>query len=231
MGEEHNGWYDDSVILPPTKNLRDWADEYCASHRLFKEFVFQKVVYGWNLSALRQAVETTIRNNYVHQDQPNITFTVQADTISVRPDSRLSRALSNKWIVFLLWITLIYPLFIWPFKRFGARGGGDWRVAGSAFSLTKWVRLGDSVPGEAVEEYESRLASCSSQAKPRRILKATPGGISELVGLREGQWFAEWEQTIGSLVRQRYVSTNPLTKPLGNSLNTGIGLDGYYPDN
>ncbi|KAG8895194.1 hypothetical protein FRB99_000711 [Tulasnella sp. 403] len=227
---EHADRYTDSSISAPTLSLRAWADEYCASPRLLKEFTFDKVVYGWNFSALRQAIDTAIRTNYVHSDkQPSIEFSVGANIITVKPSNTFSRMLSNKWILFLLWITLIYPLFIWPFKRFGPRGGGTWRIAGSAFALTRWERLEDSVPGESVDQYNERHPSSSTTAPDKRLLKATPKGVSKLVGTREGEWFAQWEDTIASCVRQRHVSPVPINQPMGTFATAGIGLDGYYP--
>lgn len=229
---ENADWFDDSNISAPSKTLRDWADEYCASHRLLKEFTYEKVVYGWNMTALRQAIENAIRSNYVHPDKVDVAFNLGSSTISVRPNNRFSRMLSNKWMMILLCITLIYPLFIWPFKKFGRRGGGEWRVAGSAFALTKWVHLEDSIPGETVEEYRQRTPSTSklSHTDKPKLLKATPKGISELIGTREGEWFAEWEDTIASFVKQRHISPVPVTQPLGGFKTAGIGLDGYYPD-
>lgn len=227
------GMFDDSIISSPTKSLRDWADEYCASHKRLKQFTFTKVVLGWNITSLKQAVENTIRANYVHQSQPVVSFTLESSSIFIRPDKWYSRALSKTWVLVILWITLIYPLFIWPFKRFTRNGSGEWSVAGSAFPLTKWMHLRGSIAGETVEEYRQRTASpklidAPAKEDDKRVLKATPKGVSELVGEREGEWFAKWEDTIASLVRQRHVSYAPVTRPLGSSGTAGIGLDGYY---
>lgn len=232
---EHGGqWYDDSFVGHPTKTLRDWADEYCASKRALKEFNFEKVVYGWNMGALRQAIEATIRNNYAYQEKVEVTFVTEGNRISIRADNWFSRMLSKKWLVVILWITLIYPLFIWPFWKFSSRGGGPCEVAGSAFALCRWVHLPDSVPGETVEEYNARCGNVASSSRgpmPKKlILKETPRGISQLIGKREGEWFQEWEETIGSLVRQRYSDGLPLAEPLGSDRSIGIGLDGYYPE-
>ena len=226
---EHGDIFDDSDIRLSTRNLRDWADEYCESRRILKEFEFKKVLYGWNMAALRQAVETTIRGNSVHYDQPAIDFILQGDTIAVKADNKLSRMLSKTWVLVLLWITLIYPLVIWPFSKFNSRGAGKWKVAGSAFGLTKWVHQGDSHPGETPEDYLRRTSGSPRSATGNAFLKATPRGISRLEGIREGEWFSQWEETIGSLVRQRYISPVPMTVPLHSPKTAGLGLDGYTP--
>ncbi|KAG9024086.1 hypothetical protein FRB95_012120 [Tulasnella sp. JGI-2019a] len=230
---------DDSDILPPTKTLRDWTDEYCSSESLLKEFTFEKIVYGWNFGSLRQAVENIVRSNYAHSTKPNISFDFKGSMISVHPSTWYSRMLSKTWVFVILCITLIYPLFIWPFKRFARRGGGEWRVAGSAFALTRYHHLADSISGETVDEYRQRtnttlgsttntLISVRSPAE-FKLLKATPKGVAELVGQREGQWFAQWEDTIAGFVRQRYISSVPVSSPRGSFRSAGIGLDGYYP--
>ncbi|KAG8900386.1 hypothetical protein FRB99_006094 [Tulasnella sp. 403] len=221
--------FDDSELLPPPKTLRDWADEYCASKKMLKEFQFRKVVFGWNISQLRMAVHTTIRANYLRPEEPSIDFKIGANEIDVRPDNRLSRMLSKTWVYVLLWIFLVYPLIIWPFKRFSSRGGGDWRVAGSAFALSKWAHLDDSSPGQTVEEYQE-LYNRTHPEGERLVLKQTPNGVSRLVGKREGEWFAEWEDTIGALVRQRCISSEPISIPMdGARGRAGSGLDGYNP--
>jgi len=150
-------WYSDAQLQVSNRTLRDWADEYCASNKILKEFTFQKVLYGWNMQALTMAINTTIRSTAQHDF--TATFTVNGSEISVRPDSMLSRALTNTWVYVFLWITLIFPIFIWPFRRFHPRGGGDWRVCGNAFALTRWKLLHDSIPGESVQEYEARVGS------------------------------------------------------------------------
>ena len=98
-----------------------------------------QVVYGWNLADLQKSIEALIRSTHYTGTQA-ISFDVTASKVYVRPTNRLSRTLSNKWIKFLLWILLIYP-FIWLFKCFHSRGGGQWRVAGSAYAAKTWIAM------------------------------------------------------------------------------------------
>jgi hypothetical protein len=127
-------------VYRSSRIVRQWADDYCASDKLLKEFVYEKVrmtavcqfqtntaisqvVYGWSITDLRKSIETLIRSTHYTRTL-DIFFDVTASKVYVRPTNRLSRTLSNKWIKFLLWILLIYP-FIWLFKRFHSRGGGS----------------------------------------------------------------------------------------------------------
>ncbi|KAG8891730.1 hypothetical protein FRC00_013188, partial [Tulasnella sp. 408] len=224
---------DDLSLRPPVRTLREWADEYTKSQKMLKEFVFTKEVYGWNWGKLEEALDSVLSANYSQaRGTTSVEFRFESDQVSVRGDNKLSKMLSNIWWYILLWILLVYPLVIWPFKRFSSYGGGEWRVAGSSFALTKWVHLTDSRPGQTPEEYQAEYNGkhFDLATKPLKLpLKQTPGGVSQLVGLREGEWFAQWKDTIATLVKQRYISEDgPLTVPTNTrGESTGYDLDGY----
>lgn len=274
-----------STVFRSSRTFRDWADEYCASEKLLKEFVFEKVVHGWNLGALEKSIETLIKSTYYTGDI-KINFSVTKNKVYIRPTNDLSRALSHWWVKVLLWITLIYP-FIWLFKRFAPNGGGVWRVSGAAYPLKQWVHLEDSIKGEDVSQYMMRKEESQQLERPTQALptytidykpppatitssapqvdawaeqrphslaqfgtsssppaqsssptnentlniarlRQTPRGISQLVGLREGEWFKQWETTISRCVILRLDRRDPLTLPseiLAGS--AGALLDGY----
>lgn len=180
---------------------------------MLKEFTFHKVVHGWNLLELRERITGTLKASWKHPlNTPTITFNVSSDVVSVRPDNWLSRMLSHGLYKFLLCLCLVYPLVIWPYKRYGRGGGGEWRVAGAAYATAKWVHLEDSVPGESVETYSRRAPVLPSL----RFLRTTPKGISRLEGIREAEWFDAWQGTIATLVRQRRNSATAVVTPLGS---------------
>ncbi|KAF7347856.1 hypothetical protein MVEN_01543200 [Mycena venus] len=132
-----------AIVLKSSRTLRQWADEYCASPKYLKEFTYEKgkqfpfhyayrpnhlarllVPYGWNIRQLENAVRASIVASPYHGDV-EVQFATSASKVYIRPDNRLSRMLSNKWLKFLSIILLIFP-FIWLFKRFHSRGGGTW---------------------------------------------------------------------------------------------------------
>lgn len=127
--------------LRSSKTLRQWADEYCASPKRLKEFVYVQELYGWNMEQIESAIRSTILATPYNGDL-EIHFTKHRSKIYIRPDNGLSRMLSNKWLYFLSIIFLIFP-FIWLFKRFHSRGGGRWEVCGGAYPLKRWVPLED----------------------------------------------------------------------------------------
>jgi len=244
-------------VYKSSRTVRQWADDYCASDKLLKEFMYEKMIYGWNLADLQKSIETLIQSTH-YTGTLDISFDVTATKVYVRPTNRLSRTLSNIWIKFLLWILLIYP-FIWLFKRFHSRGGGQWRVAGGAYATKAWVHVKDSVEGEDVTQYLARKQDSSpelpghsavtSTSDTRGLkgikmstgpplpgpgihigrLRRTPQGISKLVGVREGEWFKEWDGTIRRAVIARQQSQEPMYQTDNVQRDTsGATLDGFF---
>ncbi|KAF9044573.1 hypothetical protein BDZ89DRAFT_1194718 [Hymenopellis radicata] len=200
---------DYSVVLKSSKSLRAWADDYCASPKNLKEFVYVKSLYGWDLQTLEQAIRTSINGASFYSGSLTVEFEKSATKVYVRPDNRLSRMLSNKWLKFLSIILLIFP-FIWLFKRFNKRGGGRWEVCGGAYALKRWV------PQEPVETGKGMSDS---------ILRAQGSGeVRRLVGCREADWLKEWESTITRAVAMRYESTIPLTRTSGEVSRDAVAL-------
>jgi len=181
-------------VLKSSWTLRQWADNYCASRAKLKEFVYEKVVHGWNLSVLDGAITDTIKSSR-YRGHVTVRFEVHANLVIVRPDSRLSRALSKFWVKILLIITLVYP-FIWLYRRFSTRGGGRWTVAGGAYALKRWV-----VPSNNLQP-----------GVPANVFR-TPDGPRVLLGIREAEWLQSWEATIRQAVLKRRINTKPLYQP------------------
>jgi len=182
-------------VLKSSWTLRQWADDYCASRARLKEFVYEKVVHGWNLGALNVAIADAIKSTR-YSGHVTVLFEVHANEVIVRPDSRLSRALSNLWVQILLIITLVYP-FIWLYRRFSMQGGGRWTVAGGAYALKRWV-----VPSNDVQP-----------GTPAKVFQ-TPDGPRVLLGIREAEWLQAWEATIRRAVSGRRTNKEPLYEPI-----------------
>ncbi len=170
---------------------------------MFDRFV--QVVYGWNFAAVQAAVTAAVQSTY-YNGKLTVKFQCRSNQVHIRANNWLSRMLSNKWIKFFLWITLLYP-FIWMFKRFAAEGGGRWEVCGGAYPLKSWhfVSPGDH-QGSVVQ---------------------TNQGAAELVGMKEGEWFQNWEGTIKRAVNGRLKSSIPLTQSDVQPTSAALMLDGY----
>lgn len=231
-------------VLRSSWTLRQWADDYCASRKYLKEFNYQKVsryfsdltrialtldpqvAYGWNFEAVRVAAISVVNSTHYRGDL-SVQFETSQNVVSVRSHNHLSRALSNRWIKFLLFLTLIYP-FIWLFKRFHSRGGGRWDVCGGAYALkrveqTKKRSAPDAhaeSPFRDVFETVDATAQGSSLAEP-------PGRRTKVVGMREGEWFRQWEGTIRRAVQNRLQDKQPLTMPDDHPAHQALVLDGY----
>ncbi|KAF8140285.1 hypothetical protein EV363DRAFT_1312110 [Boletus edulis] len=220
-------WREDQ---PHVMHNNSWADDYCSSRKLLKEFEYHKVVYGWNFGALKAATRSVITSTRYRGDI-EVSFETLNSIISVRSQNRLSRALSNGWIKFLLIITFVYP-FLWLFRRFHHRGGGIWRVCGGAYALKRIEQVNP-------QEYAGDFKPCESPFPGAQTVDNTFGQASgstsssnprtKAVGLREGVWFRQWEGTIRRAVLDRLQESEPLVSVTGDGGPTFpiVMLDGY----
>ncbi|KAI0695182.1 hypothetical protein BC835DRAFT_1273768 [Cytidiella melzeri] len=231
----HAEMYENDV-LKSTKTVRDWADEYCASDKMLKEFTYRKVVYGWNFSALEAAVAAAVKSTH-YNGHLTVEFKRRGDQVHVRADNWLSRTLSIKWLVVLLWITLLYP-FIWLYKRYAHGGGGKWEVCGGAYALKSWKLIdytntgiiNDDAPPPfpgTLNDSTNTIPHFSASSLNSKTLVNTQMGVAEVVGMREGEWFQMWEGTIKRAVMGRLKSQVLLTVPDEGPLPAALMLDGY----
>ncbi|KAI0825081.1 hypothetical protein BC628DRAFT_287069 [Trametes gibbosa] len=197
--------------LRSSRSIQDWAHEYCKSKKKLKEFVYDKRVYGWNIEKLENAVAQLIRDSGYSGDW-SVEVIRRKDTIRVRPDTFLARALAHTWVKALLWLFLLYP-FVWLFKRYSKRGGGMWEVCGGAWALKYW------------EPDPAGVIPGMGDAKGRIV--PTMAGAARMVGLREGEWFRQWQSTMRGRIASGYASDEPLTTPDPAPENPVQTLDGY----
>ncbi|KAJ7244773.1 hypothetical protein B0H12DRAFT_1128727 [Mycena haematopus] len=213
----------DATVLKSSRTLRQWADEYCASPKYLKEFVYEKVPYGWNIRQLENAVRASIVATPYHGDV-SVKFATSASKVYIRPDNRLSRMLSNKWLKFMSIILLIFP-FIWLFKRFHSRGGGTWAVCGGAYTLKSWVPVAQPEPQDI--SMRKGPPAPAAVGDGGSLISAPAAGSSRLSGVREGEWFRKWQPTIVRAVSTRFQSSSPLYHTTEEGVPQAAGLDGY----
>ncbi|THV07756.1 hypothetical protein K435DRAFT_772584 [Dendrothele bispora CBS 962.96] len=195
-------WYPDgpNTALRSSKSPRQWADEYTMSPKHLKEFQYDKIIYGWNFDALESAVLALILSNKpFYPGNPTVHFRFLATKVYVRPDNRLSRTLSNKWLKFLLIITFIFP-FIWLFKRFHSAGGGRWRTCGGAYGIKRTKTVPDLLSDELPAYHDLPGPSTSSSTMP----------MDNWATSDEMTWLNKWQPTILRCVHSRYQSSTPL---------------------
>ena len=236
-----------------SKTLRYWTDSYCSSPKLLKEFVYTKLLYGWDLTQLESAIRSTIALAPYHGDI-HVSFTPINSKIYIRSSNRLSRFLSNRWLKLISILLFIYP-FIWLFKRFHPKGGGKWEVCGSAYALKRWIPwnqdsdlpsyqdtiTGSSMLSPALTTATSISSIPSTTTSPphhphsvplsQTRMVQTPSGPYKLIGQREGEWFRYWEPVLLRAVTTRHQSTVPLaphTELHGQRATPGSALDGYH---
>jgi len=140
-----------------------------------------------------------IKSTHYIGDNVDVTFESGHNTVIVRPNTTLSRAMSMPWLKWLLIMPPIYP-WIWSFQRLHPRGGGRWAVGGGAYALKRWVR------------------------EPQGEMQDVAKGRRMLIGEREGEWFKKWEGTIRHSVVARKVDETPMSEPYDAPVTK---LDGY----
>ncbi|KAF8213075.1 hypothetical protein K438DRAFT_1565533 [Mycena galopus ATCC 62051] len=222
-----------AAVLKSSRTLRQWADEYwqailsalppfCLTFpKYLKEFSYEKVPYGWNIRQLENAVRACIVASPYHGDV-SVEFATSASKVYIRPDNRLSRMLSNKWLKFLSIILLIFP-FIWLFKRFHSRGGGTWAVCGGAYALKSWVPVEPQPQDISIRKGPPPPAAAGDSSS----LVSAPSGTSRISGVREGEWFRKWQPTIVRAVSNRFQSSTPLYHTTEEGVPQAYGLDGF----
>ncbi|KAF8875060.1 hypothetical protein BD779DRAFT_1450402, partial [Infundibulicybe gibba] len=203
--------------LQSSKTLRQWVDEYCASPKILKEFMYEKDIYGWDVQSVEKALRDKIKQTH-YRGEIQVVFVKTGAKIYIRPHSRLSRLLSNRFCKILLWLILVYPL-IWLWKRYSVTGGGRWEVCGAAYGMKHVEPLEADTP----ESEASPAAAAGS-----RVVD-TPGGRVRLIGLSEGEWFRRWEGVVQHAVRvglQRPLD-EPMKDPEDGPADVAQGLWGY----
>ncbi|TFK41187.1 hypothetical protein BDQ12DRAFT_679041 [Crucibulum laeve] len=200
-------------------NLRQLADEYAASPKILKELVYEKVVHGWDISKLEQAIRGAIAETQ-YRGSVNVAFQLSSTRICIRPDNKLSRLLSRTFYKVLLCIFLIYP-FIWLFKRYHSRGGGRWEIYGGAYGLKHIEPL-------STDELENAIPDMEPPSLRPRII-STELGLTRIIGLREGEWFKEWEPIIKRSVAIGLERSEPMKQTQDGPISPAHALDGYTP--
>ncbi|KAG8890040.1 hypothetical protein FRB98_001153 [Tulasnella sp. 332] len=172
---------------------------FIVDRKSFKEFNFDKVVYGWDLGRLRDRIQKTLEDNWdadkMRGPKVKVQFNLIGNVVSVRSNSWMTHVLDHRWMKLFLCILFIYPLVIWPIRRFSA---AQWHVAGAAYALARWVHLEGSSPGEGFEAFCSRTGRLATDD-----LAITPWGVAKLVGVTEEDWFNAWESTFVDFARRK----------------------------
>ncbi|PLW58842.1 hypothetical protein PCANC_00252 [Puccinia coronata f. sp. avenae] len=129
------------------RELRQWCDDYCASHKHLKELRVQKAVFGWNLSLLEEELLKLLRSTpHLSSTHFSVDFYTTSAEIVVRPVNFVSKIFSLPGLFkFLLTITLIYPI-LWLMRYLFL--GADYDVVRVAYPLVCWHEP-DQQPSEA----------------------------------------------------------------------------------
>ncbi|KAG9049221.1 hypothetical protein FS837_010857 [Tulasnella sp. UAMH 9824] len=185
--------FSDSDLEPPSITLADWTEEYCANWSPLKEFRFLRTVYGWDFRDVQRKIASSLAPCHSGDaKKEEVTVIVKGTKVIVQSGSPLWWLYGLGWLRWFLYLTLIYPLILWPIKRYIL--GRCWKVAGSSFAFVRYEHLRDSRPGETVAQFVARVP----YAPPVQNLKATSRGISAIVGQHFTDWYFANAQTFCS---------------------------------
>ncbi|KAG8955963.1 hypothetical protein FRC04_006411 [Tulasnella sp. 424] len=177
--------FSDCDLVAATKTLDDWAEEYCASWSPLKEFRFIRTVYGWDPDEVQRQVASSLAPfHYENNTKETAIIIVKGNKVVVRPRNLLWWVYGLGFFRFWFYITIVYPVILWPIKKLLL--GRCWTAAGSSFAFVRYEHLEDSKPGETVAQYIARVP----QAPQAKDLKATSRGISKTVGQRFTDWYS-----------------------------------------
>lgn len=176
-----------------------------------------QIIYGWDLDALRTAVQGCIKATG-YQGDIQVYYQHLGTQVLVRPNNFISWARSSTFMSVLLYGTLLYP--------FGSIWEQRWDVCGAAYAFKRWEHLEDSRPGQSPDDYMWHRKSKEKIDKTK--LRSTELGVSIFRGLKEGEWFSAWEDGIARACKARWKSNIPLTAESLVNLNpAAVRLDGY----
>ncbi|KAF3939355.1 hypothetical protein ABW19_dt0206339 [Dactylella cylindrospora] len=104
----------DTPIMP--KDVRSWADDYCADPSTCKEFIMEKFCPGYDTKYLETRLSQLIQStNYGGDIQ--ITFPTTHNKIKIRPANKLTELRYNKVVRWFFYLTFLW-LISWPILLF-----------------------------------------------------------------------------------------------------------------
>ncbi|KAF3914933.1 hypothetical protein ABW20_dc0108649 [Dactylellina cionopaga] len=101
-------------IMP--KDIRSWADEYCADPAMCKEFVMEKICPGYDTKYLETRLIQLIQStNYGGDIQ--ISFPTTHNKVKIRPANKITELRYNKAVRWFCYLTFLW-LITWPILWF-----------------------------------------------------------------------------------------------------------------
>ncbi|EPS37360.1 hypothetical protein H072_8967 [Dactylellina haptotyla CBS 200.50] len=104
-------------IMP--KDIRNWADDYCADPAIFKEFVMEKICPGYDTKYLETRLIQLIQStNYAGDIQ--ISFPTTHSKVKIRPPNKATELRYNKALRWFCYLTFLW-IITWPILFFLTR--------------------------------------------------------------------------------------------------------------
>ncbi|KAK6442133.1 hypothetical protein LTR95_001636 [Oleoguttula sp. CCFEE 5521] len=151
----------------PTKTLRDWCEDYCASRSPLKVFRVHRPVTGLDKDLLRRRLDYLVRATG-YRGRISITFPTEQENVDIYSDHPINQWRTG-WVRFIFYLTFLW-IITWPILFFttkwwhvytvewrfsvGEPDGRERRYAGSVTEEQWYERYQESIYGLVVSQYK-----------------------------------------------------------------------------
>jgi hypothetical protein len=99
----------------PTRTLKDWCEDFCASPSRLKAFRINRTVHGIGEDFLRRHLENIVRSTH-YRGNTNITFRVDEKAVDIYSPTLINRWRTS-WIRWIFYLTFLW-IITWPILFF-----------------------------------------------------------------------------------------------------------------
>lgn len=130
--------YKPGVVLTdePTRTLRDWCEDFCASPSKLKAFRVNRLVEGIEEDFIRRHLENIVRSTH-YRGNTNITFRVDEKAVDIYSPTLINHWRTG-WVRWIFYLTFLW-IITWPILFFMTKWWDVYEV--------KWWFRRDSVSG------------------------------------------------------------------------------------
>jgi hypothetical protein len=141
--------YKPGVMLTdePTRTLKDWCEDFCASPSKLKAFRINRLVEGIEEDFIRRHLENIVRSTH-YRGNTNITFRVDEKAVDIYSPTLINRWRTG-WVRWIFYLTFLW-IITWPILFFMTKW---WDV----YEVKWWFRrdsVGGSRPYATISELE-----------------------------------------------------------------------------
>jgi hypothetical protein len=132
----------------PTRTLKDWCEDFCASPSKLKVFRISRPVEGIDEACLIGQIENLIRSTH-YRGNTNITFRVDEKAVDIYSPTLINHWRTS-WIRWIFYLTFLW-IITWPILFFTTKW---WTVYEVKWSFARWPPRGGDRIFSGISEME-----------------------------------------------------------------------------